>query len=703
MRMQSLILTARVTTQVYGARSGNPNVRRQPQGTPSWQSGGSGDAVSGPSQWNPGTLPVGSGFEQFPKPEYGSSADEYDSNDGRGSFSDFRNRRTLSTSSSSAGSASFDLGDQMHSQQQQGQQPGFGGSQFETGPGLGPRSESPASMSTGNAQRGFARTGTRGSIDTSVDRRGSEFDNEEGEETPVNRHGEGPPAASTSDEGDGSRTGAMGPPLMTPSRFRPLGQASTSAASGYSGTQDWANAQAHRAALVGNQGMETLVGTSQYDASQTRRPQMPKLLTGERMPRPQGMFMPGTGGGMSGRPLFSAQVDLSGWLEEPVIPSPLYRMGPSLSALGANAQAYIPTTPIANQTGAGTTEQQPQQRQEGDSIMSEGQTTNPQVAARHWWTHSSAQHDIEITQGVAQACAGHFTLYPSLMVLPDPTSPVPPLFHRPWLARTRLETHVALARARVIMAGHHVRLPASEGMVWELVANESKSIVASIDSLAHGSDADVFASTSALWFFVILLLMSSDPSSTTHIPNDLIDSSLIGLSRISRLLSQRIRALEERRKTQGAAFLEWGFEETMRRTLFASYALLVLQRFRETSVDVQTQLAGLDLILDVGLPAVASEFEAGNDLEWRAAQAAKIESHSHPTMRDLLIYRSAATAASESVKAEDESKEKEGTEKQKQEVPAHLINYFDRHDGFTNVCLSVAFALDSGVSSFQQQ
>lgn len=398
-------------------------------------------------------------------------------------------------------------------------------------------------------------------------------------------------------------------------------------------------------------------------------------------------------------------------------------MGPSLSALapGLNGSTLPPQTPTNN---LGTAEalrsalaasgpplplpmvppishsEEERGMATPDTMMNQQQTikaesgVDAQVAAKQWWaqTTEGTQSDHHIQQ-VAQTCAGHFTIYPALMVLPDPTSPVPPLFHRPWLAHSRLHTPASLARARVLLAGYHVKLPASEGMVWDMIAVEATNLVASFEQHINASDLDIFSSTAALWFLIILLLMSSDPSSGARIPPHLVDTSLIGLSRYSRLLSTRLKACEDRRRSMGGlpSFLQWGFEETMKRTLFASYSLLVLQRFRESSTEIQSQLAGIDIILDIPLPAPASEFEAASELEWRACHHVRIRD-SPPegsgggggglsntiTMRDLLNAR----------RIDDDSDVNR----------KRITSYFDRHDDFTNVCLSVAFALDRSIS-----
>ncbi|PWN33223.1 uncharacterized protein FA14DRAFT_161183 [Meira miltonrushii] len=668
-------------TCVYGARSGNPNVRKTVRSTS--QEYASGIAGAGPSQWA-GPLPadgsqwpsagitVPSNAPHYPFPKNEGSED-YESDDSRNwsdSYQQFRGDRTLSSSSSNTND-SFDYGNNNADQQA-----GYAMNYADQTPYLiGPSTSMGGRLAAGG-------------IDTSVPRIRAEDD----EQTPISQ----------------AMNAVMGPPQITPMR-------------GQTSNNNWPGA---------------------IPNAPNSRPEVPRLLTGARMPRPA------EAGQASARPLFSAQLDLSGWLEEPVIPSPLYRMGPSLSALGSNAQSFtLPTPTLASQAGNQllSTALLPapsnaSQSQSADTVMGANNTNtssskpssaseHAQVAARNWWAAGPSERTSIDSQEVAQACAGHFTLYPALMVLPDATSPVPPLFHRPWLANTRLQTPASLAQVRVALAAYHVRLPASEGMVWEMIKAQAKAIVASYDALVQSSDMEVFSSTAALWFLVILLLMSTDPATGQCVDEGLTDSCLVGLSHLSYLLQKRVQALEqvhiEQRQANGAAspsFIDWGFLETMRRTLFACYALFVLQRFRATSPELQSRLAGVELVMDIKLPATASEFEAGNELEWRAAQHVKITDDQGIalggalTMRELLTARSAAqqqqwqrqaskadqnkekndssenSSSSTTVNSDEETKSPITEERRKQ-----MLAYFDRHDDFTNVCLTVTFALDARI------
>lgn len=668
-------------TCVYGARSGNPNVRKTARSTSQDYPGEIANATtsqwpgslpSDGSQWPPAGITVPSNAPHYPFPK-NEGSEEYESDDSRNwsdSYQQFRGDRTISTSSSNT-NESFD-----YASNNPDQQPGFAMNYTDQTPYL---IGSTTSMGLSNTATG--RMAPAGGINTSVPRIRTEDD----EQTPISR----------------AMNAVMGPPQTTPMRGQP--------------TSNWPGAM---------------------PIAPNARPEVPRLLTGSRMPRPA------EAGQASARPLFSAQLDLSGWLEEPVIPSPLYRMGPSLSALGSTSQSFtLPTPTLASQSGnqlVATILPAPSitgQAENADTMMgnptsSSGHTPSSasehaQVAAKNWWAAGPSERTSIDSQEVAQACAGHFTLYPALMVLPDATSPVPPLFHRPWLANTRLQTPASLAQVRVALAAYHVRLPASEGMIWDMIKGQAKAIVASYDTLVQSSDMEVFSSTAALWFLVILLLMSSDPATGRCVDESLTDSCLVGLSHLSYLLQKRVQALEqihlEQRQANGAAspsFIDWGFLETMKRTLFACYALFVLQRFRATSPELQSRLAGVELVMDIKLPATASEFEAGNELEWRAAQHVKITDDQEIalggalTLRELLAARTAAqeqqkqrqankmdpntnstkTGSVSQSSSDEESKSPITEERRKQ-----MLAYFDRHDDFTNVCLTVTFALDARI------
>ncbi|CAO1625944.1 unnamed protein product [Parajaminaea phylloscopi] len=472
------------------------------------------------------------------------------------------------------------------------------------------------------------------------------------------------------------------------------------------------------------------------DNRSNHRPQPHRLLTGANMPQPpqanQSMNYLG-----SGKPLFSAMVDISGWLGEPVVPSPLYPTGPSLAPFAATLPTGLDPisesmqpTPVAQPLSQPTVAQS-QMGQDVDmmqnlsSTSQQPQTSQPQMpASRYWWANPPSQSDFNLMQGVAQATANHLSHYPHLMVLPDPSSPVPPTVHRPWIATIRGNIPGALAIARVVLAGYAVRLPASESIVWEGIARETRRLVHAHEALCAEStpDLDVFGATQALFFYCILLMMCNDAGAVGHVDVALTNSAFFGLSQLAKTLSARVQQAQKRRQAQSAAapaadgkpgqeWLQWGSEETMRRSVWAAYAMLVLQRYRDSADMSEGRLAGVDLILDLELPAVALEFEAGSQDEWAKARAA-LYPNVAPTLtfRDLLRYRpsghgrSRAGTVSNNVNGTDtpEDHATPGSNASASAAgppPQELLDYFERHDAFVATVLSIAFCLDTGIGA----
>ncbi|KAL9931210.1 hypothetical protein V8E36_009937 [Tilletia maclaganii] len=492
--------------------------------------------------------------------------------------------------------------------------------------------------------------------------------------------------------------------------------------------------------------------------------------------------------------------DISRWLEEPVIASPLYRMGPSFdfatagdSLVGFDAQnlmgmgggmmhlpdvggvgldavpgslaemtaslstlppsssdapAIATAPPIADQglvtqdSGSGsnhdndaqmkplnasTPQQQQQQQQhqrdvEGSdpgpaqkppgSVAPGDSSGRPVINALQWWTITQASPSLPqaFVEDLARSCASHFLTYPTLLVLADPTAPVPPFMHRAWLALMRPHTPRALAVARVILAGHHVRLPTSEDVVWAQIANEVRDLVRTAEDeiatarreaaltsdgisrtstlgsafpnsiLPSGDKKDgpvvpdatqddlcacmAFASASALWFYIVLIILSDEPASGRHVSLELLNAALCTLSELTKIIAERVQELdqteqewkawEKQKEEEEAARLKanqadrdsvgsnkhetrqgadesmadkqarlyrFGYMETLRRTAFACYGLLVLQRFREGATELQSRLGmSAEIVLDLALPAPASVFEAGASPQWERAQ-----------------------------------------------------------------------------------
>lgn len=313
------------------------------------------------------------------------------------------------------------------------------------------------------------------------------------------------------------------------------------------------------------------------------------------------------------------------------------------------------------------------------------------AVARHIWQHGI--RDVpDLPENLARAAAAQLITYPTLMVLPEPTSPVPPFVFRPWLARIRSALPASLAIARSVLAGYLVRLPASLPTVWMNIARELHSLIRSAPQTAAGDDLSLFASTAALWLYLVLALLTEEPIAAQYIDDHAVNSGLHALSTLASSLSTRVLDMDRERarlRTSEAGpemnFEGWGLLESMRRTLFAAYTLLVLQRLREGVEGLQAAVAGVELVMDVALPADDTTFNVTTEADWRSAytaarQRSKVsllslgepagQAERMPTLRDLLRARS------------------------KRHDGAPLIDVFAHADEFTNVTLAVALGLD---------
>ncbi len=403
--------------------------------------------------------------------------------------------------------------------------------------------------------------------------------------------------------------------------------------------------------------------------------------------------------------IFNNGIDLSGWLDEPVVPSPLYRMGPSLhSAISGNfagiAQSPVIDTPISAKFAASlaqtmgfvcqsrllallsgnappvgaanapSSSSHPLSRSLSDATSPpqsrydcNGQLVVPAPqlpSAKQWWIQPDQSG--EVAASIAQASAAHFVSYPALMVLTDPTSPIPPFIHRKWLQENRARVPESLANARSILAGYYVRLPASQSLIWRLIAEQIKVLISTKQQLSmpEADPVAVFGAVASLWMYLVLIVFTDEPAITDHVDAALLDQALLVLSDLSQsLLHHTMEVCKKASDAATPSLATFGWIETMVRTLFASYSLLVLQRFRENAGNARERLAGCSLILDIPLPAGAGEFEADNEADWLQAHHANQNALTEagvpfvrPTLRQLVQFRKDSLANADAAQNE---------------------------------------------------
>lgn len=584
---------------------------------------------------------------------------------------------------------------------------------------------------------GFSRTNT-GPIVTNMNRSDVAFANEEGEQTPIVRlnpnmsHAASDPVRMQSmiNNNNNNNNNFLTPP-HTRHRTTSLPEALEETLADDPNMQASWNPRSAIAQQPSRQHRQVSAATTN---TMMPPPRPPTLITSNLNNR---NLWPGPSPIRSG--IFQQGLDLSGWLAEPVVPSPLYRMGPSLhSAISGNFAAIshspVVETPLSAKFAASLAQTMgvsinpgflpafheshpstdasnaaaahPLSRSLSDAHTPpqsrydcNGQLVLPAPqlpSAKQWWIQPD--QNGQVAASIAQASAAHFVSYPALMVLTDPTAPIPPFIHRKWLQENRGRVPESLASARSILAGYYVRLPASQNLIWRLIS-EQISITLSWQAGGELDKADsdpiaVFGAVASLWMYLVLIVFTDEAAITHHVDAALLDKALLALSDLSqKLLAHTLDACKASSGTCTPSLATFGWIETLIRTLFASYSLLVLQRFRENGGDARGRLAGCSLILDIPLPAGAGEFEADNEADWLQAHHANQNVLAEagapfvrPTLRQLVQFRNdTLAAAARADVAEPQAKLRD--------LP-WAATLFDNQDEFTNVVLSVAFALD---------
>ncbi|EPQ29885.1 uncharacterized protein PFL1_02558 [Pseudozyma flocculosa PF-1] len=783
----------------YAPRSGNPNVRKARHGVmvPTTLPGGSMQDASGTmagmspmpqgqfgadgnggQPWAMQSPAFGPGYvKREGEAEYDSTSDSEFGRSWNESYGDqLRLARSMSNSSSSVGSSvgspqrPYGLSDVPDSAP-----PAIGHFGFSSNMAQGfqppARTESPHSygevplgpsasvhaMHGGSASRssGFSRTNT-GSIVTNMDKQGARYAQDEGEETPIVR------VTNSFAQATGLEPRDPHDPSTSHHLTTPGGrQKATSLphpGDGHTlGDSDMSDGWNPRMTHVPSQAVRLGPPTHPGQSLMPPPPQPPSLITSNLARTGSQMMFPSPV-----RPsLFTNGLDLSGWLEEPVVPSPLYRMGPGFHSTqfmpftgmsGGMLQSPIVEAPISarfaaslaqlvgassatadgignvqagtagnGESAPGTNPAQPSlqtnvgvgpnrslsdpsgaaaaSRFDQDGTLPQQGAELP--TAKQCWT--APEQSGEVKASLAQLSAACFVSVPSFLALNDPAAPCPPNIHRRWLLEFRNTQLSLLANARCVLAGYFVRLPASEGFVWKLIADQIKAIIVGSVGLCGSdtSEVEVLSAVSALWMYLVLLIFTDDAACTQHVDSELLDSGLCALSELSQNLSARLRSgasagaasegsgAGDASTASEADFAAFSQSETTIRNLFAVYSLLVLQRFRENGHLLKDKLVGCDLVLDIPLPAGAAEFEASDEEQWRAERTKAAEAlrkaecpSTRPTLRHLLAARK--SMASQDVQQQQQSEQE----------PAWVKAYFDGQDAFTNIVLSVALALD---------
>ena len=493
-------------------------------------------------------------------------------------------------------------------------------------------------------------------------------------------------------------------------------------------------------------------------------------------------------------------MDLSSWLDEPVLPSPLYAQGPStgwtgltptidpgrtptalsthmadrLPSAAPSAGASIPRVPsgLHHESALGSSPSQPPTTASSDSPAL--------ISAVDWWSrnseaqwrfHKSTLDNMPSSAGgaansrmteprgvLAMSAISRFLSYSTMLCFTERSAPQPPFFHRHLLSTRRNRLPMALSVSRCILAALFMRQSTTEAWAWRHVGEElqqllehNRGFLATLNDahqkaqVAHGPGApspdlqewlerttqldgglELLGNVQALWFYLVVGAFGNTfgmfaageavparGGAEQYWGQEVLLDAIHMLQSLTYLLASIGLHLQERQWQEKTAhapndpqtFLWWGFCETVRRTVLASHALLVLLRYvllaGEPPLDEHSTAVTLgrapfpDLnarvpmrapwetddwssVLQLQQPAVANVFEAENSALWRAnMQKEQGESANGGMPLTLALFLS----------------QRPDTPESRRPAAKELGRYFQSHDEFTNVCLSVVFGL----------
>lgn len=474
--------------------------------------------------------------------------------------------------------------------------------------------------------------------------------------------------------------------------------------------------------------------------------------------------------------LMLGNMDLSSWLDDPVLPSPLYELGACTGWNGFMPGFDVGKTPTAHSSRANDRYSLKGPRPSNNQAISMTHDLTPQskgssgsdgstpispvlISSEDWWARDkdaqwryhrymystlpvkSLLHPNHPQTTLATSAISRFLTYCTFLCLVEPNAPQPPFLHRQLLVAWRNHLPDSLAVARCVLAALTLRLPSSESYAWGLAARELDAQIRhahetaarlSINTKRPGSDTivsplnaeetiKVMALCQTLWFYIVVAAFGDsfdrpesqgftlihrfwDPSLLSRAWDAL--RSLTAL--VARMVAdvEKVPASEAMRATpfndDNREFLWWSVGESLRRTVLASHALLVLLQYclRATqggpapllesvasgslpypasiSAPLEWSMSDWQHIMDTELPAVADTFEADSASTWRSYwDNHQPINNARPTLSLFHFNRPSKVTQPRS------------------EMQFWLESYLHQHDEFTNVCLSILFGLTS--------
>lgn len=525
-----------------------------------------------------------------------------------------------------------------------------------------------------------------------------------------------------------------------------------------------------------------------------RRPSdLARLSTGGLAPGNLQLSIPHTPSRLSNVATFSpshsamvlGHMDLSAWLDDPVVPSPLYELGACTGWSGLMSAMDVGKTPTAHSARhneryslKGPRPQVLTQSDEGISAPSKSTSDSDSltpvspvlISSVDWWSRDEGaqerfhrymlttlpphgllrENDFRTT--LAMSAISRFVTYCTFLCLAEPNAPQPPFLHRHLLVTQRNTLPEPLSVARCALSALTLRLPTSERWAWTQVATELERhihsardlttklgpcfetempVTKSVEQQTYLDHAESFegameimALLQAIWLYVVvgafgdaLDAQGADGQARCTLTHRVWDATLLpnaidALQSLTHMAASLVINLQKRatpevpgpstQSSEISDFMWWGLCESLRRTVLASYSLLVLLRYvlnateESSSPSDSVGIATLGLspfpattrgaspwassdwrnVMAVELPAVADIFEADRAGLWRT----HLDNRQHmddspPTLSLFHAHRPSHVDQSRS------------------EMQFLLDSYFHQHDEFTNVCLSVLFGL----------
>lgn len=501
------------------------------------------------------------------------------------------------------------------------------------------------------------------------------------------------------------------------------------------------------------------IQTSSTAPDPRRRPQIQKNVSLSRLRTSNLGFLhpPSTPSRLTGSLLSpgsafaSGTFDFSAWLEEPILPSPMYEVGACTGWSGLLSANDTGKTPTA-ETSRMYLLKSPQSH--GTETSSVGVPVL--ISSSDWWARDKeAQQRFHCyilaslpTQQIvrsddcrstlAASAMSRFLAYTSFLWQREPSAPQPPFLHRHMLMMQRDKLPAPLAIARAVLAALAMRLPTSEVWAWRQVGSElGQVITAARDAIQKCAYAEshafeqhlwlqqatsfsglleLLALLQALWCYVVVGAMGNFFESDcggeferlfiAHRVWDplLFPNALDALQQLTALVAEVTYTLQQRqwRSSENSSgghaqeFLWWGVCESARRSVLCSHALLMMLRFMQSSSptglhpdysiklgvppihssDAEGTFRRWSAVMYLELPHVAEVFEADNVTLWRSNL--KTWADHYTNVPTLALFTDRRPQTSDNICMESNQS---------------LCAYFQQHDEFTNVCLSVLYGL----------